>query len=229
MKCSSYRLQFCYRFYMGRMSSLCGVVLAAGESTRMGTDKALLPWPPATPDARNSAGQTFLSASILALRPFTQAVIVVAGKNADNLAAVVHASGALLVQNPDPERGQFSSLQVGLHEVLARGCDAAMIMPVDRPPLSAATLEQLRSAFELALSLGRWGVAPENDGEHGHPLLASRELIEAFLRASPASNAREVKRAHAQYIEYVAVPDPFASANVNTPEEYEALSTPPPK
>ena len=229
MKCSSYRLQFCYRFYMGRMSSLCGVVLAAGESTRMGTDKALLPWPPATPDARNSAGQTFLSASILALRPFTQAVIVVAGKNADNLAAVVHASGALLVQNPDPERGQFSSLQVGLRQVLARGCDAAMIMPVDRPPLSAATLEQLRSSFELALSLGRWGVAPENDGEHGHPLLASRELIEAFLRASPTSNAREVKRAHAQYIEYVAVPDPFASANVNTPEEYEALSTPPPK
>jgi molybdenum cofactor cytidylyltransferase len=209
--------------------SLCGVILAAGDSTRMGTDKALLPWPPATPDARNSAGQTFLSASILALRPFTQAVIVVAGKNADNLAAVVHASGALLVQNPDPERGQFSSLQVGLRQVLARGCDAAMIMPVDRPPLSAATLEQLRSSFELALSLGRWGVAPENDGEHGHPLLASRELIEAFLRASPTSNAREVKRAHAQYIEYVAVPDPFVSANVNTPEEYEALSTPPPK
>jgi molybdenum cofactor cytidylyltransferase len=217
---------------MSRTSSLCGVILAAGESTRMGTDKALLPWPPATPGTPNSAGQTFLSAAILALRPFTQAVFVVAGKNADNLAAVVYASGALLIQNPDPGRGQFSSLQVGLHQVLARGCDGAMIMPVDRPPLSAATLEQLRSSFELALSLGRWGVAPENDGEHGHPLLANRELIEAFLRASPTSNAREVKRAHAQYIEYVAVPDPFVSANVNTPEEYEALSTPatpPPK
>ena len=211
---------------MGRTSSLCGVILAAGESTRMGMDKALLPWPPATPGAITSPGQTFLSAAILALSPFTQEVVVVAGKNADNLAAAVYANGALLVQNPDPERGQFSSLQVGLYEVLARGCDAAMIMPVDRPPLSAATLEQLCSAFELALSLGRWGVAPENDGEHGHPLLASRELIEAFLRASPTSNAREVKRAHMQYIEYIAVPDPFVSANVNTPEEYEALSTP---
>lgn len=222
----TYRLEFCYRFYMGRTSSLCGVILAAGESTRMGMDKALLPWPPATPGAITSPGQTFLSAAIFALSPFTQEVVVVAGKNADNLAAAVYANGALLVQNPDPERGQFSSLQVGLYEVLARGCDAAMIMPVDRPPLSAATLEQLRSAFELALSLGRWGVAPENDGEHGHPLLASRELIEAFLRASPTSNAREVKRAHMQYIEYIAVPDPFVSANVNTPEEYEALSTP---
>jgi molybdenum cofactor cytidylyltransferase len=211
---------------MSRTSSLCGVILAAGESTRMGMDKALLPWPPATPGAATSAGQTFLSAAILALGPFTQEVVVVAGKNADNIAAVVCASGASLVQNPDPERGQFSSLQVGLHEVLARGCNAAMIMPVDRPPLSATTLEQLRSSFELALSLGRWGVAPENDGEHGHPLLANRELIEAFLRASPTSNAREVKRTHAQYIEYVAVTDPLVSANVNTPEEYAALSPP---
>ena len=65
---------------------------------RQGTDKALLPWPPATPGTPNSAGQTFLSAAILALRPFTQAVVVVAGKNADKLAAVVYASGALLVQ-----------------------------------------------------------------------------------------------------------------------------------
>jgi molybdenum cofactor cytidylyltransferase len=211
---------------MSRTFSLCGVILAAGESTRMGTDKALLPWPPAAPGAATSAGQTFLSAAILALSPFTQAVIVVAGKNADNLAAVVYANGASLVQNPAPERGQFSSLQVGLQAVLTRGCDAAMIMPVDRPPLSAATLQRLRSSFELALSLGRWGVAPENDGEHGHPLLANRELIDAFLRASPTSNAREVKRTHAPYIEYVPVPDPFVSANVNTPEEYAALSTP---
>jgi molybdenum cofactor cytidylyltransferase len=217
---------------MSRTPSLCGVILAAGESTRMGTDKALLPWPPATPGTPTSASQTFLSAAILALRPFTHEVIVVAGRNADNIAAVVYAGGASLVQNPAPERGQFSSLQVGLHELLARDYNAAMIMPVDRPPLSATTLEQLRSSFELALSLGQWGVAPENDGEHGHPLLAGRELIEAFLRASPTSNAREVKRMHAQYIRYVAVDDPLVSANVNTPEEYAALSTPafsPPK
>jgi molybdenum cofactor cytidylyltransferase len=201
--------------------SLCGVILAAGESTRMGRDKALLPWPPGTPGT-----QTFLSAAILALCPFTEAVVVVAGKNAANLAGIVSENGASLIQNPASERGQFSSLQIGLHEVLARGCNAAMIMPVDRPPLSAATLQKLHASFALALSLGLWGVAPENDGEHGHPLLAGRKLIEAFLGASSASNARDIKRAHAQYIEYIPVPDPLVNANVNTPEEYAALATP---
>jgi molybdenum cofactor cytidylyltransferase len=205
---------------------LYGVILAAGDSTRMGRDKALLPWPPAKQGNATSVGPTFLSAAIRALSPFTESVVVVAGKNAGNIAAVVDANGASLVQNPAPERGQFSSLQVGLKEVLARGGNAAMITLVDRPPLSASTLQQLCTSFELALSLGRWGVAPENDGEHGHPLLASLKLMEAFLRASPASNAREIKRAHAQYIEYVPVTDPFVSANVNTPEEYAALSAP---
>ncbi len=211
---------------MSRTSNLCGVILAAGESTRMGADKALLPWPPAMPGTAASAVETFLSAAIIALRPFTKAVVVVAGKNADNIAPVVSANGASLVRNPAPERGQFSSLQVGLHEVLARGCDAAMITPVDCPPLSAATLERLRSSFERARSLGRWGVAPENNGKHGHPLLAGRELIDAFLRASSTSNAREIKHTNAPYIEYVPVPDPWVSADVNTPEEYAALSIP---
>ena len=53
-------------------------------------------------------------------------VIVVAGKNASSLAPVVYGAGAAMVANPDPARGQFSSLQVGLQEVLNRGRDAAM-------------------------------------------------------------------------------------------------------
>jgi CTP:molybdopterin cytidylyltransferase MocA len=126
--------------------------------------------------------------------------------------------------NPAPERGQFSSLQIGLRAVLARGSDAAMITPVDCPPLGAATLELLRAEFEKALARGHWAVAPESKGRRGHPLLAGRGLIDAFLSALPASNARDVKHAHAQYFEYVPVPDAELAADVNTPEEYAALS-----
>jgi molybdenum cofactor cytidylyltransferase len=211
---------------MSGKPKICGVILAAGESTRMGMDKALLPWPPVIPLTTASANHTLLSAAILALKPFTKAVVVVAGRNADNLVPIVSPSGAELVRNSDPGRGQFSSLQVGLRHALALGCDAAMITPVDCPPLSAATLERLHTAFELAISLGHWGVAPESGGKHGHPLLASRKLIDAFLSASSSSSAREIKRAHAHHIQYVGVPDHFVRVDVNTPEEYAALLTP---
>ncbi len=64
-------------------------------------------------------------------------VLVVVGKNEAALAPIVYANGASLVVNPDPERGQFSSLRVGLQEVLNRGRDAAMVTLVDRPPVRA--------------------------------------------------------------------------------------------
>ncbi len=207
---------------MQSLYRICGVILAAGASSRMGTDKALLPWPPA------ASGHTLLSAAIQSLKPFTEAIVVVAGKNARNLAPVIAADGALMVPNPEPERGQFSSFQIGLRQVLALGHNAAIITLVDCPPLSAASLQHLRVSFDRALALGKWGVAPEKDGKHGHPLLAGPQLIEAFLQAPLASNAREVKRAHAHLIESIPVPDSLLTVDVNTPEEYAALAAQPP-
>jgi CTP:molybdopterin cytidylyltransferase MocA len=189
----------------------------------MGSDKALLPWPPARPGTAASAGQTFLSAGVLALRPFTEKVIVVVGKNEERIAPIAYANGAVTVRNPAPERGQFSSLQVGLSEGKARGCAGAIITLVDCPPLSATTLEQLCAAFARARSLGYWGVAPENGGKRGHPLLAGDKLIEAFLTASSSSNAGKIKSANARHIDYLSVTDPSVTLNVNTPEEYAAL------
>lgn len=199
-----------------------GVILSAGFSTRMGRDKALLAWPPAVPGSESS--ETLLSASIAALKPFTGAVIVVAGRNAASLAPIVAANGAILVENPDPERGQFSSLHIGLREVLAGGCNAAMITLVDCPPLSASSVERLRRAFDQAIARGQWGVAPEHNGRHGHPLLASRALIGAFLAAPLTSNAREVKHQNTQHIESIPVPDALLTVDLNTPEQYAALA-----
>ncbi len=135
---------------------LGGVILAAGESTRMGRDKALLPWPPEAQPSRKRLEKdgapaalqgTILSAAIQALSQFCDMVIVVAGNNELALEPVAYGCGAILVRNPNPERGQFSSLQTGLQEVLSRGRDSAMVTLVDRPPPSAQTLNQLTSAF----------------------------------------------------------------------------------
>jgi molybdenum cofactor cytidylyltransferase len=200
-------------------AKLCAVILAAGASSRMGRDKALLSWPPGS-----TSGETLLSAAVRALKPFTDAVIVVAGTNAESLAPIASAFGASIAVNPAPERGQFSSLQIGLRAALDHGCDAAMITPVDCPRLSASSLELLCTRFQQALARGRWAVAPEQNGRRGHPLLASGELIEAYLAAPVTSNAREVKLAHADKFEYVSVPDPLLTVDVNTPEEYAALT-----
>jgi molybdenum cofactor cytidylyltransferase len=208
---------------MGRAPSLCAVVLAAGESSRMGTDKALLPWPPVAPGSPFS-GQTFLSAAIATLSAYNDMVIVVAGKNAANLAPVAYANAAFVIQNPAPERGQFSSLQVGLQEVLNRGRDAAMITLVDRPPVAAATLAQLHAAFETALTQGRWAVVPEYAGKHGHPIVVDREMIERFLKAPSTATAREIEHQNEAYIEYVPVTDPFVAMDVDTPQDYATLS-----
>ena len=207
---------------MGRSPSFCGVILAAGESTRMGRDKALLPWPV----DGSSAGQTFLSSAIRLFSPQVDIVLVVAGKNERDLAPIVYAQGASLVVNPDPARGQFSSLQAGLHEVLNRGRDAAMITLVDRPPVQPATLQFLMDEFERILAHSIWAVVPEFQGKHGHPILAGREMIEAFLRAPATANAREIQHANQARIAYVPVDDPFAAANIDTPDQYAALPVP---
>lgn len=200
-------------------SKICGIILAAGASSRMGRDKALLPWPP------DSNSATLLSAAIAALKPFARAVIVVAGRNENNLAPIAAACGAMLVRNPAPEHGQFSSMQIGLRSAVDASYENAMITPVDCPPLNAPSLAQLRDAFEQARARGAWAVAPENNGRRGHPLIAGRELIEAFLAASATSNAREVKHAHAEKFEYISVPDPLLAADLNTPEDYAEAAT----
>ncbi|HUQ49866.1 MAG TPA: nucleotidyltransferase family protein [Terriglobales bacterium] len=193
--------------------SYAAVILAAGTSSRMGKDKALLDW----------HGKTFLSAAIESLLPFTQVVIVVAGDNAESLKPAVWAQSAYLVQNPHPEEGQFSSLRIGLQEVLNRGRDAALITHVDRPPASPRTIQALQVAFAHHANTGKWAVVPQFGDKHGHPIIAGREMIEAFLKADAATTARDVEHAHQSRIVYLPVDDPAVVTNVNTPEEYEAL------
>jgi molybdenum cofactor cytidylyltransferase len=197
---------------MALSPSFAGVILAAGASSRMGRDKALLPW----------RDGTFLSAAIRALQPATELVIVVAGANTANLEPIADADAAFLALNPNPQQGQFSSLQVGLREVLNRGRDAAIVTPVDRPPAEVETIQQLRAAF-LGGDEQTWAVVPEYGGKHGHPFVIGREMIEAFLRAPVQSSAREVEHANQTHIRYLPVSDPLVVANVDTPEDFEKL------
>jgi len=220
------RVASCF-FYLRAMAlapSICGVILAAGFSTRMGRDKALLPWPPVAEGT--PVANTFLGASVDLLQAYSDLVIVVAGKNEASIEPIAYAHGGFIAVNRQPERGQFSSLQVGMQEVLNRGRDAALIALIDHPPVLPSTVETLRDVF-LNSDPEVWAVVPEvRRGEelvHGHPILIGREMIEAFLRAPTDSTARDVEHRYQQHIRYVAVDDARVAMSVDTPEDYERL------
>jgi len=192
----------------------------------MGRDKALLPWPPvgeSTPVAN-----TFLGATIDLLQPYTDLVIVVAGKNAPVIGPVAYAHGAFLTVNRHPELGQFGSLQVGVQEVLNHGRDATFIALIDRPPVLPGTIQLLRESF-LYADTDIWAVVPEfkrgNETAHGHPILVGREMIQTFLQVPVTENARDIEHQHQQHIQYVPVDDPRLGMNVDTPEEYARLAS----
>jgi molybdenum cofactor cytidylyltransferase len=206
---------------MTRASSFAGVILAAGNSSRMGQDKALLPWPPPAA-GRAASNDTFLSAAIRSLSLATEFILVVVGENESALAPTIYGQGAALVVNRDPNRGEFSSLQVGLREVLNHGRDAAAVTLVDRPAAGTETIQSLVNVFEAAAP-NIWVVVPEFAGKHGHPYLVGREMIEAFLRAPATSTPREIERQHQEHIQYVEVDDPLVAVDINTREDYAQL------
>src|SRR6476469_9761621 len=158
----------------------------------------------------------------MALSPSFAGVIVVAGANASSLEPIADSQAAFLTVNPSPQQGQFSSLLVGLQDVLNRGRDAAIVTLVDRPPAEVETIEQIKASF-LSSGDNIWAVVPDFGGKHGHPFAIGREMIEAFLRAPVGSSAREVEHANQPHIRYVPVSDPLVVANVDTPEDFEKL------
>ena len=206
---------------MTRSPSICGVILAAGSSTRMGRDKALLPWPPGY---QGGICDTFLGGWIRLMQQHTEMVTVVGGKNCSTLAPVVYSMGAFLMENHSPELGQFSSLKLGLQTVLGHGRDSVAIALVDRPPVLLATLSTLHSAFLGALEQDFWAVVPEYDQRHGHPSLLSREMIEAMLRAPLTATARDIMHANEQRVCYVPVDDARVTLNIDTQQDYERLA-----
>jgi CTP:molybdopterin cytidylyltransferase MocA len=201
-------------------SRFCGLILAAGASTRMGRDKALLPWPPNGKD-------TLLSAAIRAFSTFSQQMIVVVGRNAGTIGPLAQSLGGSVAVNSASERGQFSSLQCGLQQVWDLNFDAAIITLVDKPPVKKSTLEKLYLEFNSQLPRGKWAVVPECAGRHGHPIVIDRQMIEVFLKAPVTSNAREVQHQNLARIQYVPVDDIEISMNLNTPEDYARLSQSP--
>lgn len=189
---------------------IAGIILAAGASSRMGTPKALLDY----------RGETFLARLVRVLGEACRPVMVVLGHNADTLWQQVPPAANIVV-NPDPSRGQLSSLQTALAALPAEAAGFAFI-PVDSPAVEPATVAKLAQAFARRQA-STLLVIPRRSGRRGHPVFAARPLAAEFLALPPTAEARDVVHAHVDRTEYVEVDDPGIFTDIDDPEAYRRL------
>ena len=189
-----------------------GIVLAGGKSSRMGRPKALLPIGPAGDTFFDRITRTLLDAGI-------DEVVVVVGADADAIRAGVRPrTGVRIVENPDYEQGQLTSLLAGWRAIDAAQPTAALVTLIDVPLVSAATVRILIAAQrEHAASV----VRPVSNGRHGHPVIFGHQLFAELERADPAYGAKPVVRAHAADMIEVPISDEGAFTDIDTPEDYE--------
>lgn len=198
------------------------VVLAAGESSRMGRPKALLP--------TGVPGETFLTRLVATLRTAgaDDVLVVVAAEAAPIVAAATAmALPPRLVENRDSARGgQLSSLVAGLNAIDRPGVRAMLVTPVDLPLVA---VETVRAILDASRRTGAPIVRPAKGSRHGHPVVFDRSVFDELRRADPATGAKAVVRAHAAEVVDVAVDDEGAFLDIDTPEDYERLIGKPPR
>ena len=205
---------------------LAAIILAAGDSTRMGRPKALLPDADGRPFVARLV-RTFAAAGL-------QNIVVVTGSLhaaiADALATDNPPITPSLVNNPQPAMGQVSSLWMGLEaaEKLGSpkphrgegGIDAALVTLVDIPLVLASTV---RRVIEVWTQNRAPIVRPAVGDQHGHPVLFDRSVFDALRHAPLTEGARAVVHANADRIVNVPVDDPGCLLDIDTPADYDAV------
>jgi molybdenum cofactor cytidylyltransferase len=196
---------------------LPAIVLAAGESRRMGSPKAVL---------AASDGRPFVVriASVL-LAGGASDVVVVTGLHHDVIEQTLRSAGAdhrvRVVTNPDPSRGQLSSLWTGMDAVMETSPHAILMTLVDVPSIAPETVRAVIDAWRRTRAPI---VRPAIGDRHGHPVLFDRTVFDELRRASLEEGAKGVVHAHLDALVNVAVTDEGALVDIDTPEDYRRLT-----
>ena len=119
------------------------------------------------------------------------------------------------LRNPEPDRGQFSSFQIGAKFLLDRPTTlAAFVLPVDIP----AAQEECWRRLSLALTEGICAALPTHQDRGGHPLLLKRDFLEALILLPPTARLDHALHAlNKSQVARVPACDPTVLANWNTP------------
>lgn len=188
------------------------VILAAGESARMGTPKQLLPLD----------GQPLLIRAIdAALASAAWPVVVVLGAHAEKIRPVLARRPILVTENPAWTEGMASSLRAGVTTLrqFSRQLDAALVALCDQPAFSADVIAQLVAAQRTT---GRSIVAARYGGRQGAPALFLGEHFETLTHLTGEEGARVLLNGDASRV--AAVELPALALDLDTPADYAALA-----
>ena len=186
---------------------IAGIVLAGGQSRRMGRRKATL----------EVGGETFLERAVRVLgEGGCSDIVVVLGADEPELPKLTTGSGVRAARSGGgPE--QIDSLRAGLRALPATA-EAAVVIPVDHPLIEPATVAVIVETFQACRAPV---VRVSHEGRHGHPVLVAAAVFDELLNDELPDGARTVVRAHAHELVDVEVDDPGVLIDIDTPEDYK--------
>jgi molybdenum cofactor cytidylyltransferase len=184
---------------------LAAVILAGGESRRMGAPKALIAY----------RGKTFVEHLIEVTRhPRVGLTRIVVGAHADEIRKRLTGHSGEIVVNADWAKGQLSSIQSGVRALPEDSTDGMILCPVDHPIVSSQLVARLIEEFDAS---GKSIALPTYRGRRGHPLIFRAKLYEELLAASAEVGARQVVWAHEIDTCHVPTEEEGVVLNINDP------------
>jgi molybdenum cofactor cytidylyltransferase len=189
---------------------ITAIILAAGQSERMGEPKMLLPW------GKSTVLQTVIST--IQASGVSDVLVVTGGARAQVESLV--GKSVQTIFNEDYANGEMlRSIQVGLAAKM-REARAALICLGDQPQVQERSVRRVRDAF---LKNNSNIVVPSYQMRRGHPWLVARPLWDDLLKLKSPKTPRDFLKAHEKEIEYVIVDSPSSTADLDTPDDYLKL------
>jgi molybdenum cofactor cytidylyltransferase len=186
------------------------VILAAGESRRMGTQKLLLPFGEAT--VVEAVVRTALDSQI-------DRALAVLGSDREAIRLKLAPYGVEFAVNEDFKRGMLSSVQTGFR-ALPADAEAAVVMLGDQPFLPARVVDAVIGAYRVS---GKGIVVPAFRGRRGHPVLIGLEYRDEALSLDPAVGLRQLLIAHPDDVFEAEVDDTNILRDLDLPEDYAGV------
>lgn len=194
---------------------ICAIILAAGRSRRMGTQKLLLP----------IHGEPLIARVVdEVLASPVDRVFVVVGTDAADITAALAGRPGSMVCNPAAEGEMLSSVRCGL-QALPPDCDGVLVVLGDQPGIGRSVMAQLVDAFRT----GRHGiVVPIYHGHRGHPLLFAMRYRDEILRTYDSLGLRGLLQTHPDEVCEVPIDLPGVLEDLDLPDDYlKAMSNTP--